>query len=154
MNRLLVVSILLCSTCAQAAAPSVEDLAWMTGSWAGPMANGTLEETWSPPKAGTITAMVRMTVDDKISMLELIAITEEEDSLILRMQQFGTDMVPRFSPAQALKLTAMSDNSATFETHTPGGLKQLVYTRDAKDAFSVAVTLTEGTQLRADMTAR
>lgn len=118
------------------------------------MGEGILEETWGRPKAGTITAMVRMTSTRGTEMLELIAINEEEDSLILRMQQFGTDMQPRLPQAQALKLTAIGDSSATFEAHTPGGLQKLVYTREAEDGFSVAVTLTEGTQFKADMTAQ
>jgi hypothetical protein len=118
------------------------------------MGEGILEETWGRPKAGTLTAMVRMTSTQGTEMLELIAINEEEDSLILRMQQFGADMQPRLPQAQALKLTAISDKSATFEAHTPGGLQKLVYTREAEGRFSVAVTLTEGTQFKADMAAQ
>ena len=33
---------------------TVESLSWLTGSWEGPIGGDLLEETWLPPRAGTI----------------------------------------------------------------------------------------------------
>ena len=59
----------------------IADLAWMTGHWSGPMQNGTLEENWIQPTAKSLAALVRSTSGDATSMIELIVIEEENDTL-------------------------------------------------------------------------
>ena len=73
-----------------AAGPSatVEDIAWMTGNWAGNLGPNQLEENWIMGEAGSIAAMVRMTGDDATSMFEMITIEEVDGSLVLHIQQW------------------------------------------------------------------
>ncbi len=67
----------------------VDALAWMSGSWAGPLGDGTiLEENWAEPEGGTIAALVRMTADGRNTMVELIVIEEQGDTLMLYVQQW------------------------------------------------------------------
>lgn len=126
----------------------IRSLAWMTGSWAGPVGEAVLEETWNPPKAGTLAAVVRMAGPQGTQFIELIVITEEEDALVLRIQQFNASFEPLFEPAQALRATSQGDRTVTFEAQTTGGLRKLVYTRPSDDEFNIDVTLTEGTQFQ------
>ena len=51
---------------------SINRLAWLTGSWQGPVNGGLLEETWLPPKADTISALVRFTKDGRTEFIEII----------------------------------------------------------------------------------
>ena len=38
---------------------TIESLSWLTGNWEGPIGENLLEETWLPPSAVTIVALVR-----------------------------------------------------------------------------------------------
>ena len=60
MKRLWVILFVINSVWGQTSKPlSVDSLAWLTGSWQGPINGNILEETWLPPRAGTIVALVR-----------------------------------------------------------------------------------------------
>ena len=63
---------------------AVADLAWMTGTWVGQFGDRILEENWTRPDAGCIAAVVRMTGNGATSMVELLVIREENDSLALK----------------------------------------------------------------------
>ena len=140
---------------AHAAEPtSIEDLHWMTGAWTGKMGNNELEETWAAPKGKTLAALVRMTTATGTEMIELIAIKEENNTLMLRLLQFDSNLQPRFDPAQALRMSDITDNSVTFDAHTAGGLKQIMYTRIDDSHFNIQVTLTEGAQFTVPMQAQ
>lgn len=130
---------------------TIDDLAWMQGRWIGPMGDAQLEETWLPPTAGTMVAAVRMSGGGKTAMVELIVIEQQGDDLVLRLQQFSPAYEPRFSPAQALRMTAQDERSVTFEATGPGGLKRITYTRPEHDRFNIHVLLTEGTELVAHL---
>jgi len=109
----------LASTGAWAAA--VADLAWMTGTWSGPAGPGAvLEENWTVPKAGSIQALVRMTGGGKTSMVELIVIEEEDDTLRLRLQQWDPGLKPRTPGPQVLKLVEMGDSTVKHRTCSHG----------------------------------
>src|SRR5688500_133349 len=76
-------------------AATVDDLAWMTGTWAVPFGSNTLEENWLTPKDGAISAMVRMSGNGTTSMHEVIVIEEKDGSLELSIQQWGPGFTPR-----------------------------------------------------------
>ena len=87
MRTLISLCVLVCSSSLFAA--SVEELTWMKGRWAGPYGPGTLEETWNDPRGDTMVAVVRMTAPDGTNMVELVIINEEDNTLVLRLQQFS-----------------------------------------------------------------
>ena len=49
---------------------TIDQLAWLTGSWQGPLDGGILEETWLSPKSETISALVRYTKKGKPNLLK------------------------------------------------------------------------------------
>lgn len=133
-----------------ATAASVADLAWMTGTWAGPIGPGELEENWTVPKAGSIQALVRMTGGGKTSMVELIVIEEEagddgEATLRLRLMQWNPGLVQRPGPHPAvMKLIDMGDNTVAFEAESEGAaIAKLRYTRDG-ELFTISVGQPDG----------
>ena len=129
----------------ETATPSVGELAWMAGTWAGPAGPGELEENWTTPKAGSIQALVRMTAGGKTSMVEMIAIEEEEGSLTLRLQQWDPGFKPRTPEPTTLKLAELGANTVVFEAEPGSGaqFKTLRYTRDG-DNFTIGIESPEG----------
>ncbi len=134
---------------------SVDDLAWMTGSYAGPIGDGgSLEENWIRPKDGSIAALVRITSDGATSMVELIVVQPEADSLVLHIQQWDTGFAPRAGGAQKMKLTNLGENTVSFQAVSEGGLKSLTYSRPTPDLFTVDVETADGTKFQIPLKAQ
>ena len=55
---------------------SVSQLEWLTGQREGSHDGGILEQTWFPPRSGTITALVRSTKVSDTRFVEIIHIRE------------------------------------------------------------------------------
>lgn len=137
-----------------APAPSVAELAWMTGTWAGLAGPGELEENWTVPKAGSIQALVRMTGDGKTSMVEMIVIEEVEgvdgegNSLTLRLQQWGPGFKPLTPEPTVLKLAELGENTVAFKAEPGSGAQfaTLRYSRDG-DNFTIGIETPEGAKM-------
>lgn len=127
-------------------AASVADLAWMTGTWSGPVGGGNvLEENWTVPKAGSIQSLVRMTGPNGTSMVELIVIEEEEGTLRLRLQQWDPGMKPRTEGPSVMTLAEMGENTVAFQAEEGAMFDKLRYTRDG-DSFTISITNPNGSQ--------
>lgn len=128
------------SPIAEASEPArVADLAWMSGSWAGPLGDQTLEENWTHPVGGSIASLIRFTGSGKTGLIELIVIEEEGGSLVFRVRQFSPGFIPRSVEPQTMLLTEIGDRRVRFEATEPGELKSLTYTRPAPDLFNIDV---------------
>lgn len=123
---------------------SVEDLSWMTGSWAGLVGTNLLEENWAKPINNSMVAVVRMMGEGNTSMVELIAIETHGESLILRVQQWNPGFSPRTSGPQVMKLKAITKNSVTFVSTGEGGLESLAYSRPESDKFVISIETSGG----------
>ena len=134
-------------------APSISALGWMTGTWAGPVGPGELEENWTVPKAGSIQALVRMTGDGKTSMVEMIVIEEEEGSLTLRLQQWDPGFKPRTPEPSTMKLVDIGENTVAFEAISEAEIAKLRYTRDG-DNFTISIENAAGAAFDLPLTAR
>ena len=123
---------------------SVADLAWMTGTWSGPVGGGNvLEENWTVPRAGSIQSLVRQTGPNGTGMVELIVIEEEEGTLRLRLQQWNPGMKPRTAGPAVMKLAEMGENTVAFEAEADSAFDMLRYTRDG-DNFTISITFPGG----------
>ncbi len=133
--------------------PSVSALGWMTGTWAGPAGSNELEENWTVPKAGSIQALVRMTGGGKTSMVEMIVIEEEDDTLTLRLQQWDPGYKPRTPEPSVMKLVELGENTVAFEAITESEIAKLRYTRDG-DNFTISIVNRAGAEIDIPLTAR
>ncbi len=123
----------------------VADLAWMTGTWAGPAGpENTLEENWTIPADGSIAALVRMRGNGGTSMVELIVVEETEDDLVLHLQQWDPGYTPRAGGPQEMKLESMGERTVTFTASSAGGLKSLTYSRPDDETFTIDVETADG----------
>ncbi len=127
---------------------SLSDIAWMVGPWAGSLGPQTVEEAWSRPDGGVMSTMVRLGSADSVDMIELIAIREVGETLVLHLRQFGPDLSVRHT--DDMRLDACDAQSVSFVS--PGAaIEGLAYTRLDDQTMRVEVTITGGTVLAADL---
>jgi hypothetical protein len=130
---------------------SIEQLNWMTGSWEGPVGEGLLEESWLPPKANTITAVVRLTKGAVTEFVELIKIEKIQQSLELRLNLFDSSLKPRSEKPQVLKLSRIGNKSVTFVGVTEGSHKELSYKLVNEDLFAIRIITAKGEKIAIDL---
>jgi hypothetical protein len=71
---------------------SINEVAWIAGHWQGEAFGGITEEIWSPPMGNAMMCVFRLVNDDITSFYEIETITEEEETLILRLKHFHADL--------------------------------------------------------------
>ena len=71
---------------------AIESMAWIAGTWRGAAAGGESEETWGMPNAGSMLGMYRLTRDSKPVFYELLALSEENGSMVLHIKHFHPDL--------------------------------------------------------------
>lgn len=117
---------------------SVDDLMFMKGRWAGTLGPATLEETWNAPRAGTMVAVVRLSSPEGLGFVELIIISEQDDTLVLRLQQFTGTFDPLLPDTLEMTLTELTDNSVSFTAKEGSPITQLTYTRVSDSEFTIS----------------
>jgi len=153
----LVCTIAAITTFTAAADPTgkISSLSWMTGAWAGPAGPGvTLEENWIAPTGGSLASLVRMTTADATPMVELIVIEEENDTLVLRIQQWDPGFSPRTAEPQTMTLTELGERAVKFTATSAGGLKTLAYSSPTADTFNIDIETADGTPIQLQLNAR
>ncbi len=146
----------LASPFALAAGPAatIDQLSWMTGTYAGKLGANQLEENWIKAEGRSIAAMVRMTTGEgATSMFEMITIEEVDGSLVLHIQQWNPGFVPRTPAPQKMELSMIADNHVHFTAVTEGGMKSLGYTRSG-DSFTIHVENASGNKSDLPLMAR
>ena len=123
---------------------SVNSLSWLTGAWQGPINGDLLEETWLPPRAGTIVALVRLTNELGTQFVEIIHIEEVKGTLELQLQLFDNSLSPANPEAYSFELTKIDENYISFRGISPGAHKTLSYERPEKDVFYIRFQPQEG----------
>ena len=102
---------------------TVESLSWLTGSWEGPIGENLLEETWLPPRAGTI---------------------EINRTLELQLQLFDDSLKPINKNPHIFELTKIENNYISFKGVSAGSHKTLSYQRPEKNVFFIRFQPYEG----------
>lgn len=71
---------------------NLEDVQWLEGHWRGEAFGGITEELWSPPLGGSMMGAFKLVIDGEVDFYELVTISEENGSLILRLKHFYPDL--------------------------------------------------------------
>jgi hypothetical protein len=71
---------------------TIADMAWLAGHWTGDGLGGRSEEIWSPPAHGVMMGMYRNIKGDAPLFYELLTLSEEKGSLIIRLKHFNPDL--------------------------------------------------------------
>ena len=130
---------------------SIDQLDWLTGSWEGPIGDSVLEESWLPPRANTITAVVRLTKGSVTEFVELIKIEKIDQSFELRLNLFDASLKPRSEKPQVLKLSKISDKSVTFNGVNEGSHRKLSYELVGNDQFAIRIITADGEKIAIDL---
>ena len=130
---------------------SIDQLDWLTGSWEGPIGDSVLEESWLPPRANTITAVVRLTKGSVTEFVELIKIEKIDQSFELRLNLFDASLKPRSEKPQVLKLSKITDKSVTFNGVNEGSHRKLSYELVGNDKFAIRIITADGEKIAIDL---
>ncbi len=71
---------------------SLNDISWIQGYWKGEAFGGIVEETWTPPSGGSMMCVFKHTVNGTVTFYEIVTIAEENESLIIRLKHFNSDL--------------------------------------------------------------
>jgi len=131
---------------------SVYQLEWLTGQREGSHDGGILEQTWLPPRSGTITALVRSTKESETRFVEIIHISEINGSLELNLQIFNNSLEPKnisasYSRIHKFELTDMGDKYIAFKGVSDGAHRSLSYQRSEDDVFSINIETNVGERI-------
>lgn len=72
--------------------PTLENIAWIAGTWHGEAFGGQTEEIWSEPSGGSMMATFKLIVDGKVQFYEIEIIREIENSLVLQLKHFDNTL--------------------------------------------------------------
>jgi hypothetical protein len=70
---------------------TLEDVAWLAGSWEGEAFGMSFEEAWNPPSAGSMIGLFKVLQGDDVAFYEILLLVEEEGSLSLKVKHFDPD---------------------------------------------------------------
>ncbi len=71
---------------------TIEEVSWISGSWQGEALGGITEEIWSNPLGDSLMGMFKLVKDGKVVFYELCTISQENNSIILKIKHFGGDL--------------------------------------------------------------
>ena len=131
---------------------SVNQLEWLTGHREGSHDGGILEQTWLPPRSGTITALVRSTKGSDTRFVEIIHISEINGSLELNLQIFNNSLEPEnmsatYSRIHKFELTEVGDRYLAFKGVSDGAHRSLNYQRTEEDIFFIDIETNVGERI-------
>lgn len=100
--------------------PKLENIAWIAGTWHGEAFGGITEEIWSEPFGGSMMATFKLIVDEKVQFYEIEVIREIEDSLILQLKHFDSDLKGWETKNETVNfpLKEITENKVVFEGMT------------------------------------
>ena len=95
-------------------------ISWIEGAWRGEAFGGVTEEIWSAPLGGSMMCTFKLVVEDKVQFYEIETITEEDNSLILRLKHFHSDLKgwEKKDITVDFKLVKVTDRKVFFDGYT------------------------------------
>ena len=138
---------------------TLADLAWMCGRWTGALGPQKVEEHWSVACGGTMSTMVRLLGtdpqgDETTIMIELLAIREQANGLILHLRQFSPDLqlvTNQDMPLLSIEPTRGREQ-VTFAGPADGTIPKLRYAALDPQTMEVQVTTADHTVVAAKLT--
>lgn len=101
-------------------ASKLDAVEWLAGHWQGEAFGGVTEELWAPPLGNSMMGSFKLMVDEQVSFYEIMTISEEEGSLILRLKHFHGDLKgwEEKDETHDFKLVKVTLNKVFFEGFT------------------------------------
>ncbi len=84
--------------------PTLQDAAFLTGTWHGELGGTPLEETWAEPRGDHMLGMLRwLDTEGASRMYEIFTLTETDEGLVYRLRHFDGELEPWTSEASGAK---------------------------------------------------
>ena len=98
----------------------LSDIEWIEGHWKGKAFGGITEEMWTPALGKTMMCAFKLVIDDEVKFYELVTISEENGSLILRLKHFYPDLSGWEEKDETIdfKLVKVTQNKVYFDGFT------------------------------------
>jgi hypothetical protein len=95
---------------------SLEDAAWLAGSWQGEAFGQRFEEVWNPPSGGSMVGFFKLIGKDGASMYEIMLLTVDDGRLSLKVKHFNPDFTAWEEKGDFVnfKFVAREDNALHF----------------------------------------
>jgi hypothetical protein len=111
----------------QTAKPSLTDLAWLAGSWAGNSGGIAMEEHWTAPKGDSMIGIHRDVGKGRTLSFEFLRIEQQGDQVVYLSMPNGK------SPATPFPLKDASAGRVVFENPTHDFPQRIIYWKDGTD---------------------
>ncbi len=98
----------------------LSNIQWIEGHWKGEALGGITEEVWTPPLGGSMMCAFKLVVNSKVKFYELLTIAEEDNSLILKLKHFHSDLKgwEEINETIDFKLVKVTENKVYFDGFT------------------------------------
>ena len=112
---------------AQSTKPTLDGLAWMTGSWSGDMKGIQMEEHWTAPKGNSMIGLHRDVGKGRTLVFEFLRIEQQGDRIVYLSMPNGR------SPATPFPLKELSATRVVFENPQHDFPQRIIYWKDGND---------------------
>ncbi len=123
---------------------NLSQIEWITGHWRGEAFGGITEEVWTPNLGGSMMCAFKLVVNNQVKFYEIVTISEENGTLILRLKHFHEDLKGWEAQDETVdfKLVKITKNKVffdgfTFERNGKKGLNIYVVIQDGKEKNEV-----------------
>lgn len=143
-------SILVCALAlaggALAGPGSMEDLAWIAGTWRGTLGGSTIEESWTAPIGACMTGTFRVVAKGQPKFYEMLAIEGGAGGPVMRIRHFKPGLVAleEKDGAFAFGLEASRKGWVQFVNKATNPPEKLTYAATGKNGLVVRLEKTEG----------
>jgi hypothetical protein len=132
-----------------AARATIQQVAFITGRWAGMLGDRHFEQHWMAPLGPSMVAAYRNLQGGKPMLYELLAIEEQEGGLVLRIKHFapGPGLASREAQGEAAehRLVKVQGEVAVFES-TGANATRITFSKPSNDELSIVVERTRDGQ--------
>lgn len=99
---------------------SLSDIYWIQGHWRGEAFGGITEEVWTPPLGNSMMCAFKLIVKNEVQFYELVTISEESGTLIMRLKYFDGKMIGWEAKDESIdfKLVKISEDKVYFDEFT------------------------------------
>jgi hypothetical protein len=111
----------------QAPKPTLNDLAWLAGSWAGTARGIEMEEHWTAPKGNSMVGLHRDVGKGRTLLFEFLRIEQQGDHIVYLSMPNGR------SPATPFPLKEVSGTRVVFENPAHDFPQRIIYWMDGSD---------------------
>src|SRR4026208_766576 len=112
---------------AQTTKPTINDLAWIAGSWTGSTGGVDMEEHWTAPKGNSMIGIHRDVGKGRTLSFEFLRIEMQKDQIVYLSMPNGR------SPATPFPLKEVSGMRVVFENPAHDFPQRIIYWKDGND---------------------